>query len=173
MVYSTEYFNGIYVEYGALLHRYLIRLTGDPQDAADIVQETFLRLYKGQKPPQCIKAWLYRTAYCIFIDHWRYHKRKPVVPLENYEEAIRGAVMISPESAVVEAETVNELYLIINQLQKRDKTALMLRGRDGATYREIAAQMGCSELVVKSVIHRARQKIKKMRSEGQLTHILG
>jgi RNA polymerase sigma-70 factor (ECF subfamily) len=173
MYYSSDHFSRIYAQYSAILQRYLFRLTKNSEDAADLTQETFMRLYGKTSPPECIQAWLYRTAYCMFVDHWRNGKRKPVAPFELQEESLYAAVTFSPEVLCLESEAKNGILHAMDHLRCRDKTVLLLRGRDGATYREIAMIMGCSEKVVKSVIYRARQRMKKMRKNGQLAHIFG
>lgn len=173
MSYSSDHFSKIYNQYSTLLQKYLLRLTNNPQDAADLVQETFLRLYDKPAPPDCLQAWLYRTAYCMFVDHWRNGKRKPVITFDILGESFFMGESSSPEELCLELEINDGILQSMDHLKQRDKTALLLRGQEGASYREIALLMGCSEKVVKSVIYRARQKMKKLRENGQLAHLFG
>lgn len=158
---AIEQFNNIYMELRAPLQHYLYRLTRDTQDAADIAQETFLRMYDRKVRPETAKAWLYRTGYHLFVDGWRKKRKVHVVPLDHMSETTLEKQFI-PEEVLLRSELEEEVRNAMKQLKPRDQAVLTLLKREGASYQEIADRLGFSETLVKSVVFRARGRMRRM-----------
>lgn len=154
-----EQFQNIYKAYQAPLQRYLSRCIGNDADAADLAQEAFLRLYEKRIQPEMARNWLFRTGYHLFVDQWRRRKRMTSMPLEALPE-IPCDPAVEPEHEAEKAELHTAVEDALAQLNPRDRNALLLLAYGGASYQEIARRIGCTENGVKTVIHRARKRIK-------------
>ena len=71
--------------HGRRIYTYAYRLTGDPDDAADLAQEVLLRVRRGLAgyTPGSFEAWLWRITHNTFVDEYRRRKRRPTVPLPD------------------------------------------------------------------------------------------
>lgn len=136
------------------LYRFVLKLTnGDEDDAKDIVQESYARLWEKKNLIDFNKAksYLFKTAYHCFIDYYRYNKRK----------------YGSPDDSILfqKKETFFCLKEIIEEGLKRlpaiQKTVLLLRDYEGYSYEEIGEITNLSPSQVKVYIFRARMKLKE------------
>lgn len=157
---EEQTFYHIYAQYRQPLHRYLVRRTGNESDAADLAQETFVRLYEKQVQPETAKAWLYKTGYHLFVDQWRKKRRSVHVPLEAIPDMPYTGDC--PEGAAVGAELRSEIREALAELKPRDRQVLLMLAQRGLSYREIAEHIGCSENAVKTLVHRARKRMREL-----------
>lgn len=161
-----QQFNQMYQQYAAPLKNYLYRFTRNYEDAADLTQEAFLRLHQKEVRPETAKAWLFRTAYHLFVDKWRKRKKYSFLPLDKVPEQAVDSESL-PERALLTAETESEVDQALQRLKPRDRAVLQLLHQEDVTYQEIARRTGCSEKLVKSIIFRARGRMRRMvRREG-------
>lgn len=157
---EEQMFQHIYKQYQVPLHRYLAKRTGNESDAADLAQEAFVRMYEKRVQPETAKAWLFKTGYHLFVDQWR-RKRKAIhVPLESVPEmpVLDG----SPERAAVGAELRMEVDQALKALKPRDRQVLRMLMHSGWTYKEIAEHIGVSENAIKTLVHRARKRMREL-----------
>lgn len=157
---EEQMFHHIYTQYRAPLHRYLARRTGNESDAADLAQETFVRMYEKRVQPETAKAWLFKTGYHLFVDQWRKKRRAVHLPLE----AVPDMPMLdtSPEGAAVGAELRMEIRQALGELKPRDRQVLLLLIQRGLTYKEIAEHIGVTENAIKTLVHRARKRMREL-----------
>lgn len=140
------------------LFRYLQRLSGDPELAADAVQETFVRL--AERPPEAgaLRAWLYRVGTNVVIDSSRTSRRRLRILAGAPECAPLADPPLSPDAALDREERRREVQAALAALGARDRTVLLMRA-EGFAHREIAATIGVSTQSVGSIILRAMKKL--------------
>lgn len=133
---------------------FLIRLTGDPDRAADAFQESYLRYWKryGRKTPNV--RLLFTIGRNIAIDGHR--SRKPLDPLD---EQCRDTGP-DPESTVIVREAYGRMLEAMASLNPAERELLSLAADGGFRYSQIARITRMSEANVKVKIHRARQKVR-------------
>ncbi len=134
-----------------------LRLTGNLEDAQDISQEVFLRLYKNLSKVQCLEAlpaWLYRVTVNACHD---LRRRKPAASVELPEDL--PAPETDPQAALPEAEMRRVLELSLRILPEKERAALVLRDLEGLSTQEVARVLGSSEATVRSQLSKARAKV--------------
>ena len=144
-----------------------LRLMGNPADADDLVQETFLRAYLGFsqfQPGTNLTAWLYRILRSAFIDGYRKRRRAPkTVPDEwcwNSNGALRN-VEASAEATVFAAIPDERLHEALSSLPERYRQVVLLFDVEGFTYAEIAGIVGIPLGTVMSRLHRGRKALRE------------
>jgi RNA polymerase sigma-70 factor (ECF subfamily) len=148
----------LYREHSVHLFRYLQRLSGDPELAADAVQETFVRL--AERPPEAgaLRAWLYRVGTNVVLDSGRTRRRRLRILAGASECATLADPPLNPEAALDREERRREVQAALAALSARDRTVLLMRA-EGFAHREIAATIGVSTQSVGSIILRAMKKL--------------
>jgi len=134
-----------------------LRLTGNMEDARDISQEVFLRLYKNLgkvKAADALPAWLYRVTVNACHD---LRRRKPESAEGNAADLVAGD--IDAHTALTQAERRRVLEMSLRILPEKERAALVLRDLEGLSTEEVARVLGSSEATVRSQISKARAKI--------------
>lgn len=135
------------------------RMLGNPAEAEDAAQETFLRVYTKMhtyQPDRKLSSWVLAIASHHCIDRLR-RRGGDVASLdvEPVAEAV-AATTIGPEDAVLRRESQDEVQRAVNELDPAYRVPLILRYWHGLSYAEIAGIMGLTVQAVKSRLHRAR-----------------
>ena len=133
-------FAALVVRYQQPLGGYLARLTGDPDVAADLVQETFLRAYRAlgaTRPGLLVRPWLYRIATHLAYDYLRRRRRLAWVPLEAAAEHAVGDLVAELAEHVLVREA-------LGRLRPAERAVLLLCGLEGLSYAEAALALGSS-----------------------------
>ncbi|MFQ5638555.1 MAG: RNA polymerase sigma factor [bacterium] len=147
-------------------------LVNHTQDAEDVFQEVFVRVYKNLpmfKFRSQFSTWLYRVVVNYCINHNRRTKRHKQYSLNGSSEdqsdfwtmTLKGHE-IDPEDAILNAELSYEINAALQQLSEQQKTVFVLRHYHGHKLREIAQIMRCSEGTVKNYLFRATRKLQKL-----------
>lgn len=148
--------------------RYLLRVAGDRDDAADLFQETWLRAYRAYPrvdPQSDLRPWLFAIATNLYRNHARGRVRRARVIAPPRSDS--GDT--SSEDSVADfasADNGNSGYAAIHMrrlmgaLPAKQRQALMLRHFAGLAYSEIAATLGCSEESVRGNVSQAVRKLK-------------
>jgi RNA polymerase sigma-70 factor, ECF subfamily len=148
-----------------------LRMTRNPADAEDLVQETFLRAYRGFsgfREGTNLKAWLYRILTNTFINSYRKKQREPVtIPDENVEDwylfdrlAASNAEQ-SAETTVLEAMADEDVKAALDALPEGFRLAVLLADVQGFSYKEIADMLDIPIGTVMSRLHRGRKSLEK------------
>jgi RNA polymerase sigma-70 factor, ECF subfamily len=135
-----------------------LRLTGNMEDAKDISQEVFLKLYRNLRKVEAdaaLPAWLYRVTVNACHD---LRRTKPAAAPVEIAEQLPSATN-DPQAAVTEAERRRVLELSLRMLPEKERAALVLRDLEGLTTHETARVLGSSEATVRSQISKARAKV--------------
>jgi len=141
------------------------------EDALDICQEAFLRMYRALgkwRPKSSIFTWLYRVIINLAIDLKRKQSRERAVPLESEGgNSSQGALPVAsrgigPRRAADLRELSRSIYQAAMLLPKRQQKAFVLRFYQGLQIKEIAQIMRCSEGAVKASLFQAVRKMRKI-----------
>jgi RNA polymerase sigma-70 factor (ECF subfamily) len=154
------------------LYSAALRMTRNPSDAEDLVQETFLRAYRGFggfTEGTNLKAWLYRILTNTFINTYRRKKREPQTVLDDelpdwylYERlGAGGGAVASAESTVLEAIPDEDVKAALEALPEGFRMAVWLADVEGFSYKEIAEIMDIPIGTVMSRLHRGRKALEK------------
>ena len=149
--------------YGAAL-----RMTRNPQDAEDLIQETFLRAYRGFAgftPGTNVKAWLYRILTNTFINSYRKRQREPVTVLEDEipDWYLYGTEQSeeSAEAEVLERMPDEDVKEALDALPEQFRMAVWLADVEGFSYKEIAEILDIPIGTVMSRLHRGRKALEE------------
>jgi RNA polymerase sigma-70 factor (ECF subfamily) len=150
------------------LLNYAYRYTGDRASAEDIAQEVFLRVFKAAKeykPLSSFKTWLFKIATNLCLNELRDNKifRNTVDIFELNEAGFvsLSVTRTSPEMETEGRELSTVLMAALRILPEKQRVALLLHKYEGFSYVEISRMMDCSVPAVESLIHRARQSLRK------------
>jgi RNA polymerase sigma-70 factor (ECF subfamily) len=148
-------FRRLFDEQFASLFRYLDRLSGDPDLAADLAQEAFVRLYKRGEIPDDARAWLGTVSSNLFRDERRRSQRRLRLLTAQPAEITLGMQSPAADVEVVSAEQRESVRRVLDGLSDRDRRMLLLR-HEGYSYREIAHALGVAETGVGTMLVRAQ-----------------
>ena len=148
-----------------------LRMTRNPADAEDLVQETFLRAYRGFAGFQegtNLKAWLYRILTNTFINSYRKKQREPkTVPDDNvedwylYDRLAAQSSEASAEATVLERIPDEDVKAALDALPEAFRMTVLLADVEGFSYKEIAEILDIPIGTVMSRLHRGRRALEK------------
>jgi RNA polymerase sigma-70 factor (ECF subfamily) len=164
--------------YRRQLHGTALRLTGNREDAEDLVQETYAKAYTGFhgfREGTNLRAWLYRIQANAFYSAYRARQRRPSeIPVETLETAPpKGAASVqSAEETALSRMTDPAVTEALRSLPRHMLVTVYLADAEGCRYAEIAELTGVPMGTVMSRLHRARKKLREWLEDnvpGQLT----
>jgi RNA polymerase sigma-70 factor, ECF subfamily len=159
-------------------------LVGNAEEAEDLAQEVFLRVYKARKkyrPRSKFSTWVFTIANNLALNSLRARQRKPVVSLAARDSGPLGPrpqeqLVHDPGTGPVQKVQQQELAGLIRQaldgLNERQRVAVVLNKFEDMNYAEIAEVMGLTTKAVKSLLSRARMNLRAaltgyVRMDGQ------
>jgi RNA polymerase sigma factor (sigma-70 family) len=140
------------------LCRYLYRLTGDADLAADAAQEAFVRLIQKGPRAEEPRAWLYTVATNVVRDHGRARTRRGLLLLRAGDRVPLGDPPADPSDRMEAAETRARVRRALGELSEKERTALLLR-EEGFSQKEIARAVGTTTKSVGTLIARSLRKL--------------
>lgn len=162
-------FVALFEEQFPRVFRLLDRLSGEPDLAADLAQETFIRLHRRGALPDAPEAWLATVALNLFRNaRTSARRRRELLTIE------RGAAVHSEAAAPADEEdesagTREHVRRALDSLGERERQLLLLRA-EGYAYREIAAAMGLNAASVGVLLARAKQQFRTSYEEALRAH---
>ena len=154
-------YNNAVDQYADGVYRFIVKNIQHEEDARDIVQTAFEKLWinRATVDPLKIKSYLFTIAYHQMIDHIRKVKKYSIEDI--YESENTGAIY-QPQF-----ELKQTILKAINELNPTQKSLILLKDYEGYSYQEIGEIMNLSESQVKVYIHRARLQLKDKLSHLQ------
>jgi RNA polymerase sigma-70 factor (ECF subfamily) len=141
------------------LFGFLDRLSGEPDQAADLAQEAFLRLYRRGSMPENPEAWLVTVATNLFRNTRSTRARRlRLLPAARSEVALSDPPP-SPARVLEEESAPGRVRRALDQLDERDRRLLLLRS-EGYSYREIAIALELTESSVGTLLARAKHAFR-------------
>lgn len=170
-------FDQLFALYGDRIYQLAFRYFNNREDANDLTQETFIRIYRGisqYRGEAQFSTWVFRIATNLCYDELRRRKKRMEESLDATLECENGYVtrqiadeVLNPEEEAERKEKMALLQEKITILPQEQKVALILRDIQGFSYQEIADIQGCSIGTVKSRISRARLGLKNLLQEQE------
>lgn len=166
---DREAFRGLVVRHSRALFQLGHRMTGNPQDAEEVVQETFLRAYRrlsGFESRSSFKTWVYRIATNVSLDLIQRRQRSAqAAPYDPESEAAPEMLLASeapdPERMVLSEEAGRRLARAMQHLSPVERAALVLRHFEGLSIEEIGKSLGLKRENAKNSVFRAVKKIRQ------------
>lgn len=157
------------------VYRFALRLSGSPDQAQDLVQDTFVRAFKAwdQYTPgtQC-KSWLFTICRNLYLRQWERGQRLDQIVAENAAPETPGAEAVNPLwSAVAEVDPEGDFFAsivddevlrAIGELPEDFREVVVLSDVEGFSYQEISDLVGVPVGTVKSRIFRGRRQLQKV-----------
>ena len=158
---SEEEFEALYLALFEGVYRLLVRITGSPAEAEDLVQETFLRCYRQRpgKGKPSVRPWLFRVAMNLGYNARRDRRRREARHAEAARESI-GARADDPIESIAREEERRRVRQALDRLPPRQSQTLLLR-HAGLSYREVAEALELSPGSVGTLLSRAEAAFEK------------
>lgn len=160
-------FEKLVTAYEKNVYNLALRMVGDPEDAADMTQETFIKAYRSLnsfRGDSKFSVWLYRIASNVCLDFLRSRSRRPQVSLSREDEDGQTLIDLpdlsqNPEEQLMKKLSMEAVRCGLEQLPPQQRQILVLRELGGLSYSELAQTLGLEEGTVKSSIFRARKRL--------------
>jgi RNA polymerase sigma-70 factor (ECF subfamily) len=161
--------NTLMGRYGERLFHYFIRLLQNETEAADLAQETFVRVYQSRArfdPDRKFSTWIYAIATNLARDRLRWRSRHPEVSLDNneaHESALKNTLPANqptPRESMETKERAAAVRRAVGELPEELRVPLVLAEYEEQSHAEIAVALGCSPKAVEMRIYRARQQLR-------------
>jgi len=155
----------LFRKYNSYIYHFLVYYT-QSTDVEDLVQESFLKALKGihqfegKADP---KTWLVSIARRVAIDHHRRKQKQPHIP-DNILQLIPSN-QLHLEEYLIRQEEIQLIYKAINEMKKKDRDVLILRGIMDLSVSETAEVLGWTKNKVNLTLHRALKKLQ-LQSKG-------
>jgi RNA polymerase sigma-70 factor (ECF subfamily) len=163
-------FESLMRTYYKRIYNVAYRMTGNAQDAEDLVQEAFMRAYRSfssYKPGLPFQNWIYRIMSNLHIDRFRKQSKLRTVSLDARIPQDEGHVTFeipdwtdNPEQAALAQELAEAIQTGLAQLPANFRMAVVLVDIEGLSYEETAEVMGTSIGTVRSRVFRGRQIVR-------------
>ena len=159
---EVEAIGQLYDQHRESIFRYLWLRLGDQPLAEDLTADVFMRMLDALPHYQSLgipfRAWLYRIAHNVLIDHFRKNHNRAPVPLEVLEDHDAGD---DPSAAVEHKLLTERLNEALSQLDQNQREVVVLRFLMGLSLQETALAMGKSEAAIKSLQHRGLSALRR------------
>ena len=166
---DREAFDELVLKHQKPLYSMLYRMVSDADDAADILQKTFVKAFtgiRGFERRSSLRTWLYQIAINLAKNLYRDRSRAAKVSLDDV------IIRRDPKTleSLIKKETRGRLYQALTSLPEKQRLTVMLRIQEQKTFNEIAAIMKCSVGTSKANYHHGVQKLKTLFEEPGITN---
>ncbi len=173
---SEDAFRELFKQYHKRVLRIAYRLCGNIQEAEDVTQEVFLKVFKELnkfRKTASLFTWLYRITINLCLDKRRKRQRREKYRVntdlnsENIlsEKAPSDEGMQTLDHQIWQDEIQNLLQTALSQIKPKLRTVIVLKDIEGLTYGEVAQVVECSEGTISSRLNRGRKQLKELLSK--------
>jgi RNA polymerase sigma-70 factor (ECF subfamily) len=152
-------FERLYAQHGRAVLAFAVRRSSDPQDAPDVLAETFLvawrRLDEVPRGPEA-RLWLYGVARNVLANQHRSERRR-----ERLAERLRQELPLALADLPQAAGANGAVRAALERLGSADREILRLAGWEELSPREIAKELGITQVSARSRLHRARRRLRQ------------
>jgi RNA polymerase sigma-70 factor (ECF subfamily) len=155
-------------QYGDLVFGMAFRLTGDRDEALDLAQDVFVRVYRNldRYRPGTFEGWLYRITKNLFLDRVRRGGRVRLEPLPDEEWRQPSESEPGPAETLEAGVLRSDLETALADLAPSFRTAVVMCDVQGLSYEEISDALGWPIGTVRSRIHRGRKALRTALESG-------
>ncbi len=164
---ARAFIEGLFARHHGEIYAYLIRMLRDPELAADLAQDAFIRAYRAHaslEDPTKARAWLYQIANRVALDEIR---RRKIVHFIPWTGESRGAAP-SAERLAMDTRFSGELERALGRIPERQRSALLLAEVHDLTGVELAASLGTSHVAARALLTRARESLRRALAEERV-----
>ena len=157
---ARDFIEDLFARHHGEIYRYLVRMLHDPELAADLTQDAFVKAFRAQRALRDrtqARAWLYQIARRVALDELRHRRVVRFVPWAGESP---GAAP-SAEHVFMETCGSGELQRALDRIPERQRTALMLNELHDLTGVELAAALGISHLAARALLARGRKHLRQ------------
>jgi RNA polymerase sigma-70 factor (ECF subfamily) len=163
-VAARAFIEGLYARHHGEIYAYLARMLRDPELAADLTQDAFIRAYRAHADLQDVakaRAWLYQIAHRVALDEIR---RRKIIRFVPWIGESRGSSP-SAERLVLDARLSGDLERALRRIPERQRSALLLAEVHEMTGLELAAALNTSHIAARALLTRARESLRRALAE--------
>jgi len=157
-------FDVLFDRFAGRLRGYLVGMVGDAATADDLLQETFLRVYRHidrYEPRGTFAPWMFRIAGNLAITELRRRRYRRTTPLEQGPEPPGDSERCDPAAIHAAGARVREVESALSRLPEPQRAVVLLRMRDGMSLEEVARTLGVPVGTVKSRLHHAVRSLRE------------
>ena len=152
---------------------FVSRLLGDPVEAEDVAQNVFIQVFRNARGYQAsakFTTWLFTIARNLSLNEIRRRSRHPTCPLEPTPQhegepapsQFEELQIPAPLARVLEGELVSHVEEAISRLPEAQRSAILMVCQQEMSYQEVAGVLGITLAATRSLIHRARERLKHL-----------
>jgi RNA polymerase sigma-70 factor (ECF subfamily) len=159
---AGAFVEALFAKHHGEIYAYLLRMLRDPDLAADLTQDAFVKAYKAYgslQNDENARAWLYQIAHRVALDDIRRRKIVRMVPFTPFTSELKGAAP-SAERIAMDVRLSGPLERALARIPERQRAALLLAELHDLTGVELAAAMGISHVAARAILTRARQSLR-------------
>jgi RNA polymerase sigma-70 factor (ECF subfamily) len=163
---AAAFVEGLFAKHHAEIYAYLVRMLRDPELAADLTQDAFVKAYRAHgslEKDENARAWLYQIAHRVALDELR---RRRIIRMVPWSGESRGAAP-STEHLAMEVRLSGPLERALARIPERQRAALLLAEVHDLTGLELAAALGVSHVAARAILTRARESLRRALAQEQ------
>ena len=157
---ADAFIEDLFARHQGEIYAYLYRMVRDPELAADMTQDAFVKAYRNHaslEDPTHARAWLYQIAHRVALDEFR---RRKIVRFMPWTGESHGSAP-SAEHLAMDARLSAPLQRALDRIPERQRAALLLAELHDLTGLELAAALGVSHVAARALLTRARESLRQ------------
>ena len=157
---AGAFVEALFAKHHSEIYAYLVRMTRDPELAADLTQDAFIKAYKAYdtlEKGENARAWLYQIAHRVALDDIRRKKIVRFLPLTGEGKGSSP----SAERLAMDLRLTGPLERALARIPERQRAALLLAELHDLTGLELAAALGISHVAARALLTRARESLRQ------------
>lgn len=159
-------------KYQRMVHRLALQITKNHEDANDVMQDTFIKVYQSIhtfRQEAAFETWVYRIAVNKALNYVKKRERRRESPLTTTDESEfhtdvrqKANAANDPQIQMEQTELRHWVTKAVNSLSLKHRVVVILHELEGLTHPEIASILNCSEGTVRSRLHYARKQLRML-----------